>query len=186
MIILALSSITLFIFLKSFALIPCFSFSSNSVPFHVNLAIPPLPSTCTCTGSCSLLKKKNEKPKNLNTSGIKLFFYCYYAAKLGIIFDTSKYFIVLLQNLSNKIRACAIAQAPNRDNFQTLTSSSSVTIRQCSNEFSIALAAPSVPRRRGSLPLSQEGMSQRGSGTLRRSQKGSTAPLCYLCAHEQD
>ena len=111
MIISALSSITLFIFLKSFALIPCFSFSSNSVPFHVNLAIPPLPSTCTCTGSCSLLKKKNEKPKNLNTSGIKLFFYCYYAAKLGIIFDTSKYFIVLLQNLSNKIRACAIAQA---------------------------------------------------------------------------
>ena len=47
------------------------------------------------------------------------------------------YFIVLLQNLSNKIRACAIAQAPNWDNFQTLTSSSSVTTRQYSNEFSM-------------------------------------------------
>ncbi len=185
MIISALSSITLFIFLKSFALIPCFSFSSNSVPFHVNLAIPPLPSTCTCTGSCSLLKKKNEKPKNLNTSGIKLFFYCYYAAKLGIIFDTSKYFIVLLQNLSNKIRACAIAQAPNRDNFQTLTSSSSVTIRQCSNEFSMhSLLRQFLD---GEVRyLSQEGMSQRGTGTLRRSQEGSTAPLRYLRAHEQD
>ena len=39
------------------------------------------------------------------------------------------------------------SKAPNWDNFQTLTSSSSVTIRQCSNTFSIALAAPSVPRR---------------------------------------
>ena len=78
------------------------------------------------------------------------------------------------------------SKAPNWDNFQALTSSSSVTTRQCSNEFSIALAAPSVPRRRGSLPLSQEGMSQRGTGTLRRSQEGCTAPLRYLCAHEQD
>ena len=32
----------------------------------------------------------------------------------------------------------------------------------------------------------QEGMSKRGSGALRRSQEGSTAPLRYLCAHEQD
>ena len=39
------------------------------------------------------------------------------------------------------------SKAPNWDNFQALTSSSSVTTRQCSNEFSIALAAPSVPRR---------------------------------------
>ena len=78
------------------------------------------------------------------------------------------------------------SKAPNWDNFQALTSSSSVTTRQCSNEFSIALAAPSVPRRRGSLPLSQESMSNRGTGTLRRSQEGSTAPLRYLRAHEQD
>ena len=78
------------------------------------------------------------------------------------------------------------SKAPNWDNFQALTSSSSVTTRQCSNEFSIALAAPSVPRRRSSLPLSQEGMSNRGSGALRRIQEGSTAPLRYLRAHEQD
>ncbi len=39
------------------------------------------------------------------------------------------------------------SKAPNWDNFQTLTSSSSLSIRQCSNEFSIALAAPSIPRR---------------------------------------
>ena len=53
----------------------------------------------------------------------------------------------LLYRTDVRIRACAIAQAPNWDNFQTLTSSSSVTTRQCSNEFSIALAAPSIPRR---------------------------------------
>ena len=38
-----------------------------------------------------------------------------------------------------KKRGCAYfdTPSPNWDNFQTLTSSSSVTIRQCSNEFSM-------------------------------------------------
>lgn len=69
------SSITAEIFFKSFALMPCCSLKTNFSPSYSYLAQPPLPSTCTCIGSCSRLKKKNENPKNLNISGIKQVFF---------------------------------------------------------------------------------------------------------------
>ena len=74
-------------------------------------------------------------------------------------------------------------KAPNWDNFQAFLDGE---VRYQASNMGYLHISVGIPRRRGSLPLSQEGMSNRGSGTLRRSQEGSTAPLRYLRTHEQD
>ena len=61
--------------------------------------------------------------------------------------------------------------------FHDLTLSSSVATRHSPCKLGSALAAPSVPARRGSLPLRQEGLSQRGRGTLRRGSEDGPAAL---------
>ena len=69
------------------------------------------------------------------------------------------------------------SKEPNWANFHDLTLSSSVATRHSSSMLGSALAAPSVPARRGSLPVSEEGLSQRGRGTLRRGPEDGPAPL---------
>mgnify|MGYP002625118403 CR=1 FL=1 len=76
------------------------------------------------------------------------------------------------------------SKEPNWADFHDLTSSSSVATRHSSSKLGSALAAPYVPDGRGSLPVCQEGIPQRGRGTLRRSSAHGTAPLQELCSQD--
>ena len=69
------------------------------------------------------------------------------------------------------------SKEPNWANFHDLTLSSSVATRHSPSKLGSALAAPSVPARRGPLPLRQEGLPQRGRGTLRRGPAHGPNPL---------